>query len=67
MLLNSRFPVFTIRVKRAPKPDLVKPRPPAARRFYFTELAVPIVTAPVQATVEIHHAALTYYCRSKTR
>jgi hypothetical protein len=33
----------TIRVKRLPKLDLVKPRPPAARRFYFTELAVPFV------------------------
>jgi hypothetical protein len=35
--------VYTIRVKRAPKPDPVKPRPPAARRFYFTQLAVPLV------------------------
>src|SRR5271154_2827762 len=51
----------------------VKPRPPTARRFYFTELAVPLVyifvsshvlanvanAAPSQATVEIHHAALS--------
>jgi hypothetical protein len=60
-------------VKRAPKPDPVKPRPPTARRFYFTELAVPSVyifahptSSPTllmqlrsQATVEIHHAALS--------
>ena len=46
---------------------------PTARRFYFTELAVPLVyifvsshvlanvanAAPSQATVEIHHAALS--------
>jgi hypothetical protein len=35
--------VNTIRVKRAPKPVPVKRRPPTARRFYFTEPAVPLV------------------------
>src|SRR2546429_614072 len=59
--------------KRQPKPDPVKPRSPAARRFYFTELAVPLVyifisshSSPTllmqlrsQATIEIHHAALS--------
>ena len=34
---------ITIRVKDEPKPDPVKPRPPAARRFYFTKLAIPLV------------------------
>jgi hypothetical protein len=33
---------ITIRVKKEPKPDPVKPRPPTARRFYFTELAIPL-------------------------
>jgi hypothetical protein len=37
------FPAFTIRVKRVPKPDPVKRRPSTARRFYFTEPAVPLV------------------------
>src|SRR5947207_10400791 len=69
----SLYSVFSIRVKRPPKPDPVKRRPPTARRFYFTELAVPLVyifvsshvlanvanAAPSQATVEIHHAALS--------
>jgi len=54
----------------APKPDPVKPRPPTARRFYFTELAVPLVyiclitSSPTlliqlrsQAAFETHHAA----------
>jgi hypothetical protein len=30
-------------MKREPKPDPVKPRPPTARRFYFMELTVPLV------------------------
>jgi hypothetical protein len=34
---------YTLRVKRAPKPDPVKPRLPAGRRFHFVELAVPLV------------------------
>ena len=61
--------VFSIRVKRAPKPDPVKRRPPTACRFYFTEPAVLLVyifvTTPnmlmhlqSQATV-VHHAALS--------
>jgi hypothetical protein len=33
---------ITIRVKKEPKPDPVKPRPSTARRFYFTELAIPL-------------------------
>jgi hypothetical protein len=35
------FPAITIRVKKIPKPDPVNRRPPTARRFYFTEPAVP--------------------------
>jgi len=34
--------VFSIRVKREPKPDPVKRRPPAARCFYLAEHAVPL-------------------------
>jgi hypothetical protein len=63
--------VFSIRVKRAPKPVPVKRRPLAA--FISREFAVPLVyifvsshvlahvanAAPSQATVEIHHAALS--------
>lgn len=35
------FPVFTIWVKRPPKPHPVKRRPPSARRFYLMEPAMP--------------------------
>jgi hypothetical protein len=34
--------VSSVRVKRPPKPVPVKRRPPTARRFYFTEPAVPL-------------------------
>ena len=34
--------MVSILVKWYRKPDPVKPRPPAARRFYFTELARPL-------------------------
>src|SRR5437763_9604080 len=53
-----RFPVCRkkSRLKRAPKPDPVKPRPPAARRFYFTELAVPLVYIFVSSHVHANVA-----------
>jgi hypothetical protein len=40
-VIRRLFSVYTIRVKREPKPDPVKPQPPTARRFDFMELAVP--------------------------
>lgn len=39
----AKYSSYTIRVKREPKPDPVKPRPPTPRRLYFTELAVLLV------------------------
>jgi hypothetical protein len=40
-LLLSPYLLCTIWVKRPPKPDPVKRRPPSARHFYLTEPAVP--------------------------
>jgi hypothetical protein len=52
-------PAYTIRVKRPPKPDPVKPQPPAARRFYFTELTSPSVYIFVSSHVLINVANAT--------
>lgn len=48
--------VHAIRVKWTPKPDPVKPRPPTARRFYFTKPAVPWVYIFVTSHVLAHVA-----------
>jgi hypothetical protein len=39
LFLFTTYSGLTIRVKWPPKPDPVKRRPPATRRFYLTELA----------------------------
>jgi hypothetical protein len=63
------FSVFTIRVKWPPKPDPVNRRPPAAHRFYFTKLTVPLelyirhILRPHQTLLMhlVHAAVDTYY------
>jgi len=70
---SSAFPEYLFLLK-VPKPDPVKHPPPTARRFYFTEPAVLLgaiyssrpTSSPTllmhllsQATVDIHHAALS--------
>jgi hypothetical protein len=46
---SSQFSAFTIWVKRPPKPGPVNRRPPAVRRFYFPEVAVPLRLSPQSA------------------
>jgi hypothetical protein len=54
VLFPRIYSVHAIRVKWTPKPDPVKRRPPTARRFYFTEPAVPWVYIFVTSHVLAH-------------